>query len=222
MAARKIMAGLVGAMAVIIVSGSIGAAYACYTPPGPCPHPPAQVDLKIRDQNETWSDGVRATWTASNMAPGDEFAFDGCFVGLRGQFPRQVDTGTIDITCSYNPWTAQQPDKMAKYMEITRCTYNYTNGNEKWQIDLLTGKATKTLRNRNTNLPANRDWQIQDVDRDGRVTFYDLKLRPLKNLPSLPDEEARFGMSVRFHRNAGNEFQGDTFILTMAYTLTAR
>lgn len=213
---------LMAMMAVIAVSGSIGAAYACYVPPGPCPNPPTQMDLKIRDQDETWSDGVRATWTASNMAPGSELAFAGCFVGLRSQFPKQVRTGVMEMTCSYNSWTALQPDKMAKYMEITRCTYNYANGNEKWQINLLTGKATKTLKKVNTYLPANKDWQIQDVDRDGRVTFYDLKRRPLENLPSLPDDEARFEMSVRFHQAAGNEFQGDAFTLTMIYALTAR
>lgn len=220
MAGRKIMAILLGAMVVVIASGSIGAAYACYVPPSPSP--PQQMDLKIRDQDEAWSDGVRATWTAKNMAPGDEFAFAGCFVGLRGQFPKQVKAGIMEVTCNYNSWSPRQPDNMAKYLVITRCAYSYTDGNDKWQIDLLTGKATKTLKNRNTNLPANTDWQIRDVDRDGRVTFYDLKQRPLKNLPSLPDDEARFEMSVKFHRDAGNEFQGDTFILTMIYTLTAR
>jgi len=37
----------------------------------------------------------------------------------------------------------------------------------------------------------------------------------------LADDEAGFEMSVRFDSAAGNEFQGDTFRLTMIYTLTA-
>jgi hypothetical protein len=221
MTSIKLRAVLIVMMAVITVSGSIGAAYAWYEPPGDCPQP-GRIDLKIRDQDETWSDGVRATWTASNMAPGEEFAFARSFVGLRGQFPRQAKTGTVGITSDYNSWTPQQPDKMAKYMEITRGVYNYTNGKDKWQINLLTGKAMKTSKKGNTWLPANNDWRIQDVDRDGRVTFYDLKRRPLKNLPLVPDDEARFEMSVRFHQDAGNEFQGDTFTLTMIYTLIAK
>lgn len=218
MAGRKTIAILLGVLAVIIASGSIGAAYACYEPPGP----PAKLDLKIRDQDETWSDGVRATWTARNMAPGDELALDGCFVGLLSRFPKYLNSGVMGITCNYNHWTAPQPDKMAKYMVITGCSYRYTDGNIKWLIDLATGKATKTTKKGNTSLPANRDWQIQDVDGDGRVTFYDLKQRPLRNLPAPSNDEARFEMGVRFHKDAGNEFQGDTFTLAMIYTLTGK
>lgn len=209
-------------MAVVVASGSIGAAYACYVPGYP-PRPPGPVtrlDLKLSDQDESWADGVSGTWMASDMAPGDEFAFDGCFVGLSAEFPRKVNVGALGISCRYSAWTAAQPDRMAKYLVITACTYRYKCNNQEWQINLLTGRATRT--SPGYGLPSvNRDWQIQDVDRDGRITFNDLKTRPLKNLPSLADDEASFKMSVRFDRAAGNEFQGDTFILTMIYTLTA-
>jgi hypothetical protein len=209
-------------MAIIVASGSVGAAYACYDTPYYPPFPPVkpqQLDLKICDQDETWGDGVRETWTAGNMAPGDEFAFDGHFVGLRAQFPRRVDDGLLDITCAYNPWTPAQPDRMAKYMVITRCVYNYADKFGARTIDCLTGKATRPFW---TWFPiADNDWKIQDVDRDGRITFYDLRKRPLKDLPSFPDDEASFEMSVRFHSDAGNEFQGDTLTLTMIYTLRA-
>ncbi len=229
MAGRKIMAVLLGVMAIIIASGSIGAAYACYypphyrpLPPRCLPHPPRQVDLKIQDQDESWADGVRETWMAGNMAPGDEFAFDEYFVGLRSQSPQKACQGTMTISCNYNPWTTLHPDRMAKYMEITRCIYSYTSGNEICQIDCLTGKATITLKKGNNCQPANRGWRIRDVDRDGRITFYDLKKRPLKNLPPPPRDEARFEMSVRFHQDAGNEFQGDTFALAMIYSLSTK
>ena len=208
-------------MAVILVSGCIGAVYACFDIPYPGFHTPGQVDLKIRDQDETWGDGVLGTWTASNMAPGDEFAFDGHFIGLKSQFSQKVNKGMVEITCNYNSWTTWQPDKMARYMVITRCVYNYTDKKEIWQIDCLTGKATKMPKKGNNSQLVNKDWQIQDVDRDGRITFSDLKKRPLKNFPSFPNDEARFEMSVRFHQGAGNEFQDDTFTLTMIYTLTA-
>ena len=122
MTGNRIRCLLLVAMAVIVASGSIGAAYACYVP-GP-PHPPGPVtrlDLKLCDQDEGWGDGVSETWIASDMAPGDEFAFDGCFVGLSAEFPRRVNQGAIGISCRYNPWTAAQPDRMAKYMVITAC-----------------------------------------------------------------------------------------------------
>jgi hypothetical protein len=219
----KLKIFLLVAMAVVFASGSIGAAYACYWPPYFHPfHPgPVQaVGLKICDQDEAWANGVRATWTASNMAPGDEFAFDGCFIGLSNNFPRKVDKGLLGISCQYNPWTYAQPDRMAGYMVITRCIYEYTYKNETWQINCLTGKATRTMgKGRNSTLTDN-NWRIQDVDRDGRITFADLKKRPLKNLPSFSSDKARFEMSIKFDQEAGNEFQGDTFALTMIYTLT--
>jgi hypothetical protein len=220
----KIKAVFLVALAIVLASGSIGAAYACFEPPYCPPHHPGQLvklDLKICDQDETWADGVSQTWMATNMAPGDEFAFDDSFVGLSAEFPRKVDKGVLGIACQYNPWAPAQPDKMAKYMVITRCVYEYTCKNETWQINCLTGKATRISKKGNNSLLANKDWQIQDIDKDGRITFSDLKKRPLKNLPSFPDDEADFEMSVRFHQNAGNEFQGDTFTLSMIYTLTA-
>jgi hypothetical protein len=224
MPGTKIKIVLLVSMAIVVASGSISAAYACYETPHCPPHHPGciqQTDLKICDQDEAWADGVSGTWMASNMAPGDEFAFDGCFVGLLSQFPRKVDKGSLGITCQYNPWSIARPDNMAKYMEITRCVYEYSCRNERWQVNLLTGKATRISTSGRNSVMTSRDWQIQDVDRDGRITFYDLKKRPLKNLPSFPDDEAGFEMSIRFHQNAGNEFQGDTFTLSMIYTLTA-
>jgi hypothetical protein len=222
MAGHRIKCLLLVAMAVIFASGSIGAAYACYVP-SPPPRPPApstRLDLKLSDQDERWRDGVSGTWTASNMAPGDEFAFDGCFVGLTADFPRKVDKGDVGISCQYNTWTAAQPDRMAKYLVITACTYSYTSNRQEWQINLLTGRATRVSPGRGST-SFNRDWQIQDADRDGKITFSDLKRKPLSNLPYLDGDKASFEMSVRFDKTAGNEFQGDTFNLTMIYTLTA-
>jgi hypothetical protein len=221
---NKIKAVILVVMAVVLASGSIGAVYACYEPPYYPPYHPGQttrVDLKICDEDETWADGVSETWMASNMVPGDEFDFNGCFTGLSGEFPRWGNMGLLGITCQYNSWAPYQPDRMARYMVITSCTYEYTNNNETWQINCLTGRATKISRKGYNSFLVNRDWQIQDVDRDGRITFADLKRRPLRNLPLFSDDEADFTMGVRFDESAGNEFQGDTFTLKMIYTLIA-
>jgi hypothetical protein len=227
MAGRRAIAVILILLAIIIASGSIGAAYACYdTPrhkfyfPRCTPHPPRQIDLKICDQDETWADGVHETWTASNITPGDEFAFNGHFVGLRNQSLKKTCRGKIMISCYYSPWSGYQPDRMAKYMEITRCTYSSSSGPDVWQIDCLTGKVINTSTKATSCRPDNRSWRIYDVDGDGRITFYDLKKRPLRNLPSPVNDETRFEMSVRFHQSAGNEFQGNTFTLMMVYRLT--
>jgi hypothetical protein len=220
----KIRIFLLVAIAVVFASGSIGAAYACYWPPyfpHYLPAPVPSISLKICDQDEAWANGVRATWTANNMVPGDEFNFDGCFIGLSNNFPRNVDRGELGITCRYDSRTFAQPDKMAGYMVITRCIYTYTRDKQTWQIDLLTGRADKVSGKGRGQTLADRDWRILDFDRDGKITFFDLKKRPLANLPSYPGDDARFEMSVRFDQAAGNEFQGDTFALTMIYTLTA-
>jgi hypothetical protein len=60
------------------------------------------------------------------------------------------------------------------------------------------------------------------MDRDGKITLYDLKMDPLINLPS-PDTQTnkitQFEMRIKFDENAGNDFQGDTFNLTIIFTL---
>jgi len=231
MQGARLKAVLLGMLGILLVSMMIGVAYA--RPCGnsnhhgedTCSH--NRLDLKLMDQDEGWGDGVMATWTATNMAPGDEFAFDSSFVGLKSK-----KGGKVDITCVYevfeefpqteadtDPSTNLHPDKMAKNMVITRCLYK----NSTWQIDCLTGKLTIISRKgKAPGLCCIHSWRIRDVDRDGRITFYDLKRGPLSNLP-LPDKgntnEARFEMSVRFDQNAGNEFQGDTFNLTMLFRL---
>lgn len=174
---------LLSLMAVLLVSGMMGVAYASANNVNTQNNfSDSSLDLKLNDQNDlTWRDGVTATWKTTNMAPGDEFAFDGSFVGLRSDFP-----GKVEITCDYNS------DAMAKHMVITRFIYD------------------------------NEEYQVQDVDGDGRVTFYDLKESPVTNLPSPRKggvDGTLFEMSVKFHEGAGNKFQGATFNLTMIFTL---
>lgn len=220
----KVKGIVLGLVALLLVAGIMGTVYARTNSDD---NPQHKVDLKLSDQDEPWQDGVSATWTAANMSPGDEFAFYDSFVELRGKFPEKVDMGKlerkVEITCDYDPWTSLHPDEMAKYMVITRCIYKFTYKKEVWHIDCLTGELTIISKDRHDSY-TNDQWQIQDVEPDGRVTFYDLKESPLSNLP-FPHQgdviEPRFEMSVKFHEDAGNEFQGDTFNLTMIYTLSA-
>ncbi|MDI6860315.1 MAG: TasA family protein [Methanocellales archaeon] len=182
------------------------------------------LDMKIRDNDEAWTDGVTATWTATDMKPGDEFSFDVPFVRLKSVGTIAADH--LEITCDYSvieedpqtesdtdPYTNQTPDSMANQMVITRCEY-YLDAI--WNIDCLTGSYTGTPPTP-SGYTAN-DWQINDMDGDGKITFYDLKNDPLDNLPPV-DGWPDFELSVKFDENAGNDFQGDTFDLTMIFTL---
>jgi hypothetical protein len=139
----KTKALLLVTAAIILASGSIGVAYACYLPSHAYLPPQQSINLMICDQDEGWGNGVRETWTASNMFPGEEFAFDGHFVGLYSQFCPRINNGMMAITCNYNSWKISQPDGMARYMVITRCTYEYTYYLDRWRVDCLTGTATK-------------------------------------------------------------------------------
>jgi len=163
------------------------------------------LDLKTIDWNElTWRDGVTATWTATNMKPGDSFPFDVEFVGLGRA--GTITPSSLEITCNYSvieespqteadtdPFTNEHPDDMAKQMIITRFKYNGT--------DYLNS--------------------ITDFDGDGQKTFYDLKNSPVTGLPIpvITDGGTFFRLSVKFSEEAGNNFQGDTFDLTMIFTL---
>jgi hypothetical protein len=216
-------------MLVVVVTGMMGVAYAktdsAQTQCDSDSH--NRLDLKLSDQNESWRDGVTATWVVSNMAPGTDYAFEGSFIGLKSNVK-----GNIGIDCDYSvneevppvesdtdPHTNLFPDKMAKELIITRALYKISF----WQIDLLTGEPQgMSWKDRRSYCEGRYfRWRIQDVDHDDRITFYDLRQMPVNGLP-LPastGEGARFLMSVRFAETAGNDLQGDTFDLTMLYTL---
>lgn len=178
------------------------------------------MDLKLSHSGtDSWNDGVTATWTLSDMKPGDETPLASVFFKNFGS----VASSTMEITCDYsvdeeaNPVesdtdlnTDEHPDEMAKYMVITWMKYR----NNEVDINCLTGE--------NDGYPSNEDWKISDVDGDGRITLYDLKMDPLVNLPS-PDTQTngitQLDMRIRFDEAAGNDFQGDIFDLTMIFTL---
>jgi hypothetical protein len=236
---------LLSIMAVVIVSSMVGVVYArtdrpvqnaypiikCpiepVCPPNPwCPPGGNHTDLKIKDQNEPWGDNVKSTWTITNMTPGIEYPFVGSFVGLKSNVK-----GNIEISCDYtvkeefpicepdsDHFTYLHPINMANQIIITQALYRNTS----WQIDLLTGETCgMTTRDRRSYTDGRSyRWKIPDADRDGRITFSDLKHLPVNGLPlpSSSGEGARYVMSVRFASTANNNLQGDIFNLTMLYS----
>lgn len=192
------------------------------------------LDLKIRDQDEDWGDGVTATWTATDMKPGDEWDFRIPLVQLQESWDSTVMGNHTEITCDYSVieeepcvepdtdcQTNEHPDEMAKEMLITRCIYKGTFG----CINCLTGEKWSSYNSGEhtcvgTLLGRSNDWKIEDQNGDGKISFYDLKNDELDNLPPAPNVGMYdYEMGVKFSEDAGNDFQGDTFNLTMIFTL---
>ncbi|MFA4871592.1 MAG: TasA family protein [Patescibacteria group bacterium] len=192
------------------------------------------LDLKIRDQDEDWGDGVHATWTAPpDVKPGDAWDFRIPLVQMQESWDSTVPGNHLEITSDYsvveeNPClegdtdcqTNLHPGEMAKEMLITRCIYK-----DFGCIDCLTGEKRALYNSSNhtctgTLLGQSNDWKIEDQNGDGKISFYDLKNDVLDNLPppvnmGMYDYE----MGVKFANEAGNDFQGDIFDLTMIFTL---
>lgn len=193
------------------------------------------LDLKIRDQDEPWGDGVTATWTASDMKPGDSYAFDVPFVGLKNV--GSIAGNHLEITCGYevdettnpvesdtDPDTDLYPEEMAKQMVIIGMVYY----NDAWKFNCLTGEKIDggdvsvvdgawTVVDGSV-VATDDKWKVEDKDLDEKVTLYDLSLDPLDDLTP-PNGETHFVMSLKFSEDATNDFQGDTFVLTMIFTL---
>ena len=179
------------------------------------------LDLKLSDHssNGPWSDGVTGTWTLSNMMPGDETPTASVYFKNFGS----VASSTMEITCNYtvteetpragsdtDPNTDQHPDEMAKHMIITTMIYR----NDHLNINCSTGYDSWSKQTKD-------EWKVNDANGDGKISLYELKLDPLV-LPSpdtQPNKVTQLDMSIKFDENAGNDFQGDTFNLTMIFTL---
>ena len=159
------------------------------------------LDLKVSDWDElTFKDGVSATWTFSNMKPGDT-------VGPRSVWLRNfgsVEADHIEITSTnvVNDPSGPESDTeegttdMAQAMEIIAMTYTANPG--------LLGSLT--------------DWNsngIIDLE-DLETGFDNIKPVPLANQGS----QTTFTMTIRFHPTLGdNDYQGDTLTTTIIFTL---
>jgi len=194
----------------------------------------AELILTIGDQDEGYKEGgVVGTWTAENMLPGDGWAFDTSFVGLFNT--GGVSGDHLEITCDFTvteesprlesdtDWnTDLNPDKMAKEMIIMKSIYYGTEDGTAFCINALSGERLSffnPLGRYCVGVPSteNPHWKIEDKDEDGKITFFDLKNDKLDNLPP-PNEGTFYIMNIMFSADASNDFQGDTFDLTMFFT----
>ncbi len=165
---------------------------------------------------------MRNTWCVYDMAPGKEYAMDSSFVQLRQMGLLYADNVRIAMGYSLvRPGLGGSvgADEMARRIVLTRCEYR----GAEWRIDLLSGKVSGCVQR-----PcgySEGDWRIEDADGDGRRTFFDFRVDPLRNLPPpqfwMGQEQCpRMVMSVMFAEEAGNETMGAELEVKLAYTLT--
>lgn len=167
------------------------------------------LDLKVSDGDEPdFDDGVTATWTCSDMKPGDTVG--PYFVWLQNFGTIEADH--VEIKCSNSVTDPTVPEggpesdteegttDMDKAMEIRYLGYNGTN-------------FLNTL----TDLNGNNIVDLDDFENwNGGEGFGDVTLPPAANPPT----QKTFTMELRFHPTlADNDYQGDTLTTTITFTL---
>lgn len=233
---KKILVSLsiIGIVAAIAIGGTIAYFSDVETSTGNT-FTAGTLDLKVKDNDEGYKDGVTGTWKAEDAKPGDEWTFDVPFVAM-WKLLGSINANHMEITSDYsvseeNPCltsdtdcqTNLHPDKMAKEIVLTKSIYR----DNSFCIDALTGKKYSMWDAYNRVctgdlLAQSNDWKIEDKDLDGKISFSDLKSDKLDNMP-VPAQggvgETYYVMDVKFDPGAGNDLQGDTFDLTMIFTL---
>ncbi|WP_287152609.1 hypothetical protein [Candidatus Solincola tengchongensis] len=179
-------------------------------------------DLELRDQDESWSDGVSDTWTIMEMEPGKEYQFSKSFIQMRNLGIVRSDHLEIGVNYSLTGYPGENApvtaEEMAGMIILTALGY----GSDSWRIDLLTGEITGMPPRPYGYRPG--DWRVEDTDGDGKITFRDLKDDPLDDLPPPQfwmDERKcpTMRMSVRFADEADNRFMGVALNVSFVYTL---
>ena len=114
-----------------------------------------------------------------------------------------------------DPNTDANPDSMAKEIIITQMHYY----DDTWQVDLLTDDGYDSGYDVGLGETGPK---VEDVDGDGKISVYDLKFSQSGNgVDDLtpPDGATWLDMTLKFDDDADSRFQGDTFNLTMTFTL---
>lgn len=157
------------------------------------------INLQLKDNDEVWGDGVTATWHATNMSPGDELNFDIEQIELRNM--GSIPGTTVDITVQNsvidppgpNSDTEEGTTDMDKVMEITWMEYE-------------DGSVHNVLSH------------ISDVNGNGYKDLDDLEAAGVSGLGAMTGT-GRFQMHLRFHPDADNDYQGDTLVCDVIFTI---
>ena len=163
------------------------------------------LDLKVNDHDEpTYGDGVSATWTLSNMKPGDTVGPRSVnlmnFGTVEGDHLEIRCTNQVDDPPGPESDTEELTTDMDKAMEIIGLTYDMNN-------------LLSTL----TDLNGNGIIDLDDFENwNSGEGFDNLTPIPAANQVSF----TTFTMQLLFHPTlADNDYQGDILTTTITFTL---
>lgn len=165
---------------------------------------PLPLDLKIKDQDEfNYKDGVTATWTMSNMMPGDS-------VTGWVKFINKGDTAASNLTINCTSITIDPPGPesdteegttdLDKEMIIAEMLYYHGYQGNK-QIECLS--------------------LLNDSNGNGNKDLDDLEAQTIDLPPPgmTYAYAANLAMTIQFNQEAGNDYQGDIVNSTFIFTL---
>lgn len=149
------------------------------------------LDLRIRDGDERdWRKSVTATWTMTNMVPGDTYYsyVDLKNIGTLGGSSLDVQAANTVVA------PVEEAGDMARMLEIVDCAY--TNGHVLDCREL-----------------------IADANGNGWKDLDDLAAGPFRGPWDSTGGVHSWEMRVRFHPSADNRYQGHTLLTDLTFTL---
>jgi len=158
------------------------------------------LDLKIKDNNEPWGDGVSRTWVITDLVPGE---IRSCSIEqIEFRNFGSVAGSSISIGCSNSVDDPLGPESdteegttdMDQMIELKSLCY----GDGFPVVDLAPS--------------------VVDLNGNGWVDLDDLENGPLTGLPA-PAGTGHLQMSVCFRPEADNDYQGDTVYMDLHVTL---
>lgn len=158
------------------------------------------LDLKIKDNDEPWSDGVFRTWVITNLVPGEtricaieQIEFRN-FGTVPGSSLRIGCANHIDDPPGPESDTEEGTLDMDRMIEVTSLTYG--DGFPVLELSAL----------------------IADFNGNGWKDLDDLENAAITGLPA-PSGTGHLQMNVRFRPEADNDYQGDTVYSDISVTL---
>jgi len=163
------------------------------------------LTLKLSDINETDQDGVTASWSNTNMAPGDTCVG---WVDLRNVGTLGADHVEISFANTVtNVVTTGDDIDVSDSLNVTVMTYG----------------TTDFLLQTNANIFDNAAIEAADLDNNNIITLYELNGVTIDNLTEVPTANGasvvRFDMTVQLDSATGDGNQGDSVVTVISFTL---
>jgi spore coat-associated protein N len=171
------------------------------------------LDLKLADFGEGARDGVHSTWTMTNMAPGVSRTsswyvdlFNSGSIGgghVEINFHNEIDEGTY-IESETNEHNSASD--MAQWLQVMAITYTGASFTAFPDDGFVNTNDTPFI-------------DLDDLANSLNAAILDNLMAPLPYSTVDSSGKTVLTMDVKFNSGAGNDFQGDTLITTVTFTL---